>query len=603
MSRPFDPAAHPLASHIESCLASFDASHDTLTLMLSEQQLQAWLDKTAPSPWTDPRWRALEDRRRVHLVLDHASCSPRHGVDDIADRLIASVASVAGAEVEVRVLVLRHGVEDASPHSPLDQLAEDLSAPIFEALRRDTRHFERAPLIFGPTGTPSVHLLERQAVLDFIAHQLGLFAPGMHLLQAHPLCTSLEMMLVVAQACMDSPASRGQADSAVAELMRLAMTHHHNRHDQPLSLQTKGRIHTLPAPTIDWRRRAAEAVQRCRAAMPALRPASLDTLGGLQWHAASDGSVQYLRCGRGPQAVLLINAFGQTEDVWHDLIQAIAPHATVLMLPDGLSPGAEAHARSPSYAHEHSVRQFVGDVEVMLATEELRFCHVASWCAGSKFAIELARALPDTIASLSLFAPSFAGTAQTSSGADSAFESSLHTLCQLVRRMPQSAESMARSMVASISKSTGMPPADLPDAAAGAAHFGLHDAACQHWLQRPFSSAQAMVLYSRQLLNFRAHEVVGPPEQPRLDLPVLLVTADQDTTTCSRRARDLCASLCEPIHFELRHAGHYFVHQNSALTGRLLLDFMRDGSLVQAPHPRLRHLPLERDAELLFGEL
>lgn len=557
--------------------------------LLDGPAMHAWLDADeAPLP------ASLKQERRVRIMIDLADIAHGHKSAQLGERLLEKVTAAAERQIEVCILVLAHALDESAPASPLDELAREAAAPVFEALRRHPAHFSHASLSLGPTDDlASVHVLSSSTVMHFIRGSLESLAAGVHVLRAQPLCHGHEFLQAIADAAGVDVDTRAEVPaSAVGELMALALAHRHEAQAWPAAVQ----LHTLPAPRIDWRQRAATAIQGTPLARHS-PPPSLDKSANMHWCSAAQGSVRYLRGGRdgsSAPALLLINAFGQTDDVWHDLVQAIAPHATVLMLPDEVpdSPHAPASQdRLPSYTGEDSLRRFVGEVEVMLAAEGFTSCHVASWCAGAKYAIELARALPGAIASLSLLAPSFAGTGHATSGVDSAFESSLNTMCQLVNRMPHSAESMARSMVASISKNTTKPPPDPSGAPTGAAQFGLPDAACQPWLHRPFSSAPAMVMYSRQLAKFRAHEVAPTQGIAKLTAPVLLVTGDQDSTTCSKRARDLCTALCDAVHFEMRHSGHYFIHQNSALTARLLIDFIRDGAQVRAPHPRLRHVP------------
>lgn len=345
----------------------------------------------------------------------------------------------------------------------------------------------------------------------------------------------------------------------------------------------------------DWAEQVARRASQRLATAPSGPPARFASLPGVQRRSAPDGQVHYLRAGHGPEALLLVNAFGLTLDVWHALARALLPRFTLLVIDD--DPPSPELPRV-YYDRADSLPRFLHGVRAALAAEGLARCHVASWCSGGKFALELARALPDSIASLALFAPSFAGIEGTA-GADSAFEASLHTMCTLVERMPQSADSMARSMLALMKKNdSAHDPLASP--------FERADQATLHWLHAPYASAAHMLAYSRQLLQFRAHQPTL--DAARLTLPVMLVTGQRDGATCSLRARDICRRVCAPVEFELQHAGHYFIHQNSALVAQLLQAFVAEGTEVAAPHPRFVRVASELDANedeaaLVSGEL
>jgi pimeloyl-ACP methyl ester carboxylesterase len=309
----------------------------------------------------------------------------------------------------------------------------------------------------------------------------------------------------------------------------------------------------------------------------------MDASMGLQRRQTIDGQAHYLRCGEGDTAVLLVNAFGLSMDVWHDLVALLSPRFTVLVVDEDAPPIERGGVPRTTYASPDSLQRFERAARSILASEGRASCHVASWCSGAKFAIELARAWPEGIASLMLFAPSFAG-AEGGAGADSAYETNLNTMCTLVDRMPRSAESMARSMTALMAKSaTADEAATLP------------------WVRAPFASAANMVEYSRQLLNFRAHQLGPNPGGEPLPLPVLLVTAERDHTTSSERAAAICNDVARPVHFDLQAAGHYFIHQDSRLVAQLMHEFVARGEQASPIDPRL--VRIDAPACLVCGEL
>jgi pimeloyl-ACP methyl ester carboxylesterase len=459
-----------------------------------------------------------------------------------------------------------------------DRLVAALAAPVFEALGRDDEHFERIALTLP--GEADGQVGQRAGEADASARR--------ELVQAIAEAAGVPVREATSVLPVD----------AVGELMRLELQ---------WACAGGG---LLPLPPGDWRGRVQAIVAPLRAAQAARQAPRFDALPGLVHAVAADGRTRYTRCGNGDSAVLLVNAFGLGMDVWHDLALRLSAHGRVLALE--ADPCAADGGDDPYYGAPDAPARFAGAIQAVLAAEGLAACHVASWCGGSKLALELARRRPEAVSSLVLLAPSFAGEGEgegNDSGGDSAFETSLATMCQVVDRLPAAAPGMARAMQAMLARGGNGGGAaagtggDDPD---GSAVFALHDRVTTPWVHAPFESASRMVAYSRRLLAFRAHRVAaseaGRDEAP-LAMPLMLVTAELDATTNNRRAATLLAALGTPAHFELRRAGHYFPHQNAALVAPLLLDFFRHGPDSGSTHPRLRRVEAAIQAELVSGEL
>ena len=448
-----------------------------------------------------------------------------------------------------------------------DSCVLGIAGCLAEARRRFEPHFQRVPL--------------------------GLPAPGELPVEGLP-CTPRDLVQAVADAMgvpCDTGRVAGPAD-AVGQLVLLEFA--------ALRALTASAEAAIALPE-DWRARMHTLLARAQA-LPA-GPPRFETLPGLVRRRTPEG-IGYLRLGSGPQALVLLNAFGMSLDVWQALAAELRHDCTVLVVDDAAHLPASG-LPSAYYDTSDAPARFEAALRAVLRAESLARCHLASWCAGAKYAIGLARHAPQLVASLLLLTPSFAGEA-SDEGGDSAFETSLHTMCKLVTRMPQATDNMARSMLALLSKDE--PPADSdPNAPAGSALYTLADRATRPWLHAPFVSAEHMISYSRQLMNFRAHAVAASGMEP-LAQPLLLVTGERDASTCPKRAAWLCRRLGTPLHVELQAGGHYFIHQNAGITAQLIAAFLREGDGLRPPHPRLRRVagtplvPIQGD-ELVSGEI
>lgn len=560
-----------------------------------------------------PAWPELPGGPRdLWVVVDYRSFAPFCGIAGFHQRLALALQATRAEPPALRLVVLGNGCAETPPGddadggglSPLDATIAEAADVLFEVRRRADDHFQRHPLSLPACDASGIHALPAEAVAGFLAERAAALAPGVHLLHAAALCSQgLLLQAVAAEAQIPTrEAVPSRPADAVAELMVQGVQHACQRYQfgdeavRVAAAEAALQLHELAVPGIDWRGRVGAIVQARRA-----RPQNgaavrwADVPGAQRLLAA--GGTRYLRCGAGPVAVLLVNAFGLTPDFWGALAGSLSRRCTVLALDDDES----LTLPRTYYSTPDSLQRFVAGLHAVLDAQGLSSCHVVSWCSGAKFAIELARALPRRVESLSLLAPSFAG-AQGCAGSDSPFESSLHTMCKLVERLPQSAASMAQSMMALLTKGGGQAAAEADPS--GAAVFELADAAQLPWLHQPFASAACMVEYSRQVTHFRDHQLSPPPDGQRPAQPVLLVTGQMDTATSALRARDICARLCNVVQqVELRAASHYFIGQNHGLVAQLLGDFVYGRLPAAALHPRFSRIAAAAEETLVSGEI
>lgn len=543
----------------------------------------------------------------LQVVLPHQGfasfCNPGRLMTLLRDALSPQIGGAA-----LRGLVLAHAVSEqpagaAVLPAALSAVSEGLVRWMQGARLRVPDYFARRPLVLPFSGGqgPSLHLLEPLSLLAFLRQAAPGLAPGCHLLHA-PALGSGSLLLRELAVAMDIPvADASCAADTLSELLEDSL-------QQARQRWQLGQEALLDGQAFDSALSCGPAASAWDGAwqshLDALRPSatarapvarSWPSLPGMRLDAIEGAPLRVWRLGDGPQTVLLLNAFGLSMDVWCELALALSPHCRVLALEARDDAALQAQALSSTYYDsEDAWPQFLQSVRQLLATQATGPLHLLSWCGGAKFALELARALPQDVASLCLVAPSYAGV-DVGAGGDSSFETSLNTMCRLVQRTPAAAESMARSMLALLQRGDGA--ADDPQRL-----WSLPDAHTAHWLHEPYVSADRMRQYSRQLVHFRAHALSLPPAVPPLSQPCLLLMGDSDTATCAERARAMGALTPQTLQLGLRAAGHYLIHQDAALIARLQRDFMREGLQLDLADARLHRFTPAEEA-LVSGEL
>lgn len=323
---------------------------------------------------------------------------------------------------------------------------------------------------------------------------------------------------------------------------------------------------------------------RAHEAALALRVQSRPTSQPLQ--LASRPGLRYYVHGTGSKVLLLVNAFGLTLDFWHMLVASLGAECRVIALDRGAPDGA-GEIPTTCYSAPDFLAAYLADCGAVLDAEGIDACHVASWCSGAKFALELAHAYPARILSLSLLAPSFAGV-KGFAGDDSAYEKNLFMMCGLVNKMPKTAASMAATMLQLMEKNGKDMERFAPGRKDALDILEVADARHQPALYQPFASAANLVEFSRQLVHFRGHDIVPLLAPGAVRVPVMLVTGQSDTTTSNARARDLCGRLQDVVGFDIEGSSHYLIHQDHRLLAELLAGFLREGIELNSGNLRVQ---------------
>ncbi|KVT15063.1 hypothetical protein WT24_06985 [Burkholderia sp. MSMB1078WGS] len=522
--------------------------------------------------------------------------------------LDVAFASVANACIVVLGDPLADGTKSIgegntlSPAS-LDTLADAVAETVFEVRRRADTYFEQEPLALPAETAGTACLLTAEAVLAWLATKAS---PGLHVVRGDRRIAWRELAECVARWALIP--TRSDADRAGSDAV-LALLETNLKHAEHMLGYADGShvpltdisSHRLHCDGFDWRARIASRVAAHAARHERRDAPRLVDLPSARRITTGSGH-GYLAAGRGPRAMLLINAFGIPHDVWHDFAAGLAPDFSLYVADDANDAPGDAGLTRAYYSSPDAPNRYARSVAELLDVEGIDAIHVASWCGGARYALALARALPGRIASMSLIAPSFAG-AQDYDGADSAYENNLNTMCSLVARMPKAADSMAKSMIGLLDKRAR---SDVREGG-HASMFALPDSATRHWLHAPFVSAANMIEYSQQLLNFRAHRIEAERDGSIAGIPALLVTGEYDEMTCAIRARAITSAQLRPIRVELQAGSHHMVHQNAVLLAQLVGTFVRDRALTPdaLPHPRLRVLPAadRSEMEMESGEL
>jgi pimeloyl-ACP methyl ester carboxylesterase len=520
-----------------------------------------------------------------------------------------ALASLVRAPRALRVFVLSASVrsvirdEDGTALTRAEIFIDDLVQAIIELRRRSETCLRSRKAIVPIAGDHVLAHVPAAGLAAYLHAAATSAAPGVvHHIECRDGKSTRALIEAVSAAAgilleprFGDGANDGRQGDA-AWLLPISMLGEQGSVAQP-QIHADRRFHDLRSDAFDPLEIARRSLSRHETNSAAMK-GDFASMEGLRRLRLPGGDRNYLRYGEGRETLVLINAFGLPMDFWRMLAQSLRRQFHMLALDGSPEPCRPAGVGviDTYYTTDDSVGRFVADARAMLVAEGVSACHVVSWCGGAKLALALASAAAETVSSIILLAPSFAGI--DALGQDSPYERSLATMCDLVLKAPNSAAMMATSMNALVNKAAAAgASAALPEllAAPDSCHLPL--------LSMPFSSANNIRAFSRQVANFRHHDIMPHLAGSAVRQPAMVVTGSCDTTTSTARAVEACAMLPNSVHAQIADTGHYLVHQNYRLVADLLAAFTQNRLSRGGVHPRAKITIKPRREALVGGEM
>lgn len=279
------------------------------------------------------------------------------------------------------------------------------------------------------------------------------------------------------------------------------------------------------------------------------RLTTADVLCGRYLLARTRHDVCYV-LGKGDgNPLLVISAIGLPLNLWLSLLHDRDLNRRCLLVQghDGLL--VEGGMPQPS-----SLWQDAEDITEVLLTEGSHSVDILAWCSGARTAVEIARTLPEQVASLTLVAPTFHGATEVAKYA-SPFEDTLPNVRSLLQQDPQRGQLFLQSIV--------QPAASLDLSAlkyetekCTRTVLGSPPQSCARELALPLATVGDFENYMRRATADKPYEVGRALAEIRC--PITLITGTHDTVTNTHAARDVLARYARKVtHATVFGAGHH----------------------------------------------
>jgi pimeloyl-ACP methyl ester carboxylesterase len=246
---------------------------------------------------------------------------------------------------------------------------------------------------------------------------------------------------------------------------------------------------------------------------------------------------------------ILISATGVPFGIWLRLLADLAVPIRCITVQSRGTPLLEGGSPHPS-----DLWQDVGDLQSVLEVEDFGTFDVIAWCNGSRVGIELARRMPERVASLMLVAPTFHGAID---GAEfpSPFEDSIPLVYEMLVQDPSRGSTLLNHL-------THVMPSEelagLKDDSQKRANttLSLPPQVLARDLGMPFATVKSLRHCVERCARDEQYDVRGALAEVRC--PLMLLTGTHDTVINTDAARVVLAqSGCKALSVKVLGAGHH----------------------------------------------
>jgi pimeloyl-ACP methyl ester carboxylesterase len=284
-------------------------------------------------------------------------------------------------------------------------------------------------------------------------------------------------------------------------------------------------------------------------ASPSGEPGTADVLCGRYQLKKTDKDVRYVLGSDSGKPLLIISGIGLPLMLWLRLLddRDLSRRCLIVQGHDGLL--IEGGMPQPS-----SLWRDADDIKEVVSNERLGELDILAWCSGARTAVEVARTLPEHVASLTLVAPTFHGCHEVATYA-SPFEDTLPNVYKMLMQDPERGRQFLQSVVQS-APSWDLSALKYEPEKCVKTVLSLPPQAVARALALPLSTVRDFTNYMERASIDKPYDVSSALSEVRC--PITLITGTHDAVTNTHAARDLLARCAKSVtHVTVLGAGHH----------------------------------------------
>lgn len=274
-----------------------------------------------------------------------------------------------------------------------------------------------------------------------------------------------------------------------------------------------------------------------------------DVLCGRYRLEKTDKDARYVLARGAGDTLLVISAIGLPLKLWLRLLddRDLGRRCVVVQGRDGLL--VEGGMPQPS-----SLWRDAEDIKEAVRNEGLQSLDILAWCSGARTAVEIARTLPQHVASMTLVAPTFHGCDEVANYV-SPFEDTLPNVHKMLAQDPQRGRVFLQSVVQS-APSWDLSALKHETEKCVKAVLNLPPQAFARELALPLCTVQDFTNYMQRAAIDKSYDIGSALAEVRC--PITLITGTHDAVTNTLAARDLLVRCARNVtHVTVLGAGHH----------------------------------------------
>lgn len=265
-----------------------------------------------------------------------------------------------------------------------------------------------------------------------------------------------------------------------------------------------------------------------------IRPAN-SAINGTAGHSGysmerTNSGINYALGTRAGRTLLVISSTGVPLAIWSQLLKDRDLNRRVLIVESRCGPIVDGGTPRSSNLYDD-----VTDIRNVLLSESFLDVDVIAWCNGSRVAVELARDMPERIASLTLLSPTFHRTADAAKY-PSQFEESLPKLRAMLNGDPNRARFLLQCLNQATSIGNISSLRSDPERRANTI-LRLPPCSVARDIYLPMSTVDYFENYMHRISSDQSYDIASGIAAIRC--PVLLLIGTHDSAINVRAARDL----------------------------------------------------------------
>jgi len=279
---------------------------------------------------------------------------------------------------------------------------------------------------------------------------------------------------------------------------------------------------------------------------------------------ANGSELNYYVGGSEGDAVVVLNALGQSLEYWYRLLDnLIESHRVIIWEPRGTT------APPPPFG----LAEQAEDLDAVLQHEGIENAHLIGWCTGPKVAIDFYLRRPAAVRSMVFLNSTFKCDGSPEE-LNSPYEQNVESLLRMLVKKPAMATTVKKTFQVPAETNEIELLQGIDGDEASVSVLSLMNTHLRASVLAPFKTEQTTLNYAHQLIDFWSRDV--RLRAGEVTVPVLLIAAEYDQVATPAGSKAACDLFPNARYLCVRGATHYCLYDRPEFLAGVLTGFFAD---------------------------